>query len=118
MVFHRLFYRILPVQNVRPFHHSPTERNNRNVFFGKLYGQQHTVGNNGQIAFADKKRYNMMLILIFMTVFLWMFSLYVLLYYMNSLINLLLISRCIFKIIPTKVINKTKELEDWIDDRY
>ena len=89
-----------------------------NKFFLNIPNKLFEVFVNSFEEYTDKKRYNMMLILIFMTVFLWMFSLYVLLYYMNSLINLLLISRCIFKIIPTKVINKTKELEDWIDDRY
>ena len=68
--------------------------------------------------YTDKKENTMMLILIFMTICIWIFSLYIILSFINTLINLLLISRCIFKIIPTKVINKTKELEDWIDDKY
>ena len=89
-----------------------------NKFFLKIPNKLFEVFVNSFEEYTDKKRYNMLLILIFMTFFLWIFSLYVLGYYMNSLINLLLISRCIFKIIPTKVINKTKELEDWIDDRY
>ena len=89
-----------------------------NKFFLKIPNKLFEVFVNSFEEYTDKKRYNMLLILIFMTFFLWSFSLYVLGYYMNSLINLLLISRCIFKIIPTKVINKTKELEDWIDDRY
>ena len=68
--------------------------------------------------YTDNKEKNMIIILVFMTLCIWAFSLYIILRFVNTLINLLLISRCIFKIIPTKVINKTKELEDWIDDKY
>jgi uncharacterized protein YggT (Ycf19 family) len=53
-----------------------------------------------------------------MIISIWIFSLYIILRYIDVLIRLLLISRCIFKIIPTRVINQTKELEDWIDDKY
>ena len=68
--------------------------------------------------YTDNKEKNMIIILVFMTLCIWAFSLYIILRFVDTLINLLLISRCIFKIIPTKVINKTKELEDWIDDKY
>lgn len=68
--------------------------------------------------YTDNKEKNMIIILVFMTLCIWVFSLYIILRFVDTLINLLLISRCIFKIIPTKVINKTKELEDWIDDKY
>ena len=67
---------------------------------------------------GKNKEKNMIIILVFMTLCIWVFSLYIILRFVDTLINLLLISRCIFKIIPTKVINKTKELEDWIDDKY
>ncbi len=68
--------------------------------------------------YTDNKEKNMIIILVFMTLCIWVFSLYIILRFVDTLINLLLISRYIFKIIPTKVINKTKELEDWIDDKY
>ena len=61
---------------------------------------------------------NIRTIIIFMVLMLWIFCLYVIFFYIQNLIHLLLISRCIFKIIPTRVINQTKDLEDWIDDKY
>ena len=57
-------------------------------------------------------------IIIVMIMILWIYCLYVIFFYIKNLIHLLLISRCIFKIIPTRVINQTKDLEDWIDDKY
>ena len=57
-------------------------------------------------------------IIIIMIMILWIFCLYVIFFYIKTLIHLLLISRCVFKIIPTRVINQTKDLEDWIDDKY
>jgi len=57
-------------------------------------------------------------IIIVMIMIMWIFCLYVIFFYIKNLIHLLLISRCIFKIIPTRVINQTKDLEDWIDDKY
>ena len=57
-------------------------------------------------------------IIIVMIMMLWIFCLYVIFLYIKNLIHLLLISRCIFKIIPTRVINQTKDLEDWIDNKY
>ena len=57
-------------------------------------------------------------IIIGMIMILWLFCLYVIFFYIKNLIHLLLISRCIFKIIPTRVINQTKDLEDWIDNKY
>ena len=57
-------------------------------------------------------------IIILMVICLWVFCIYIMVFYIKKLVHILLISRCIFKIIPTKVINQTKELEDWIDDKY
>ena len=57
-------------------------------------------------------------IIIVMIMILWIFCLYVIFFYIKTLIHLLLISRCVFKIIPTRVINQTKDLEDWIDNKY
>jgi hypothetical protein len=38
--------------------------------------------------------------------------------FVNKLIHLLSVSRCILKIIPTTVINNTQELENWIENKY
>ena len=68
--------------------------------------------------YGSQEEGNIKIIIILMIIFLWIFCLYVIFIYVNNLIHLLLISRCIFKIIPTRVINQTKDLEDWIDDKY
>jgi hypothetical protein len=46
------------------------------------------------------------------------FSIYIIFFFTKSLIHLLSISRCILKIVPTFVINKTPELEEWIENKY
>ena len=38
--------------------------------------------------------------------------------FVNHLIHLLSVSRCILKIIPISVINNTQELESWIENKY
>lgn len=38
-------------------------------------------------------------------------------FFVNQLIHLLSVSRCILKIIPTNVISSTQDLEDWIENR-
>ena len=68
--------------------------------------------------YGETVKTNLRTIIIFMILILWIFCLYVIFFYIKNLIHLLLISRCIFKIIPTRVINQTKDLEDWIDDKY
>ena len=44
--------------------------------------------------------------------------LYVAFCFVNKLVHLLSVSRCILKIIPTTVINNTQELESWIENKY
>ena len=43
---------------------------------------------------------------------------YVAFCFVNKLVHLLSVSRCILKIIPTTVINNTQELESWIENKY
>ena len=68
--------------------------------------------------YGESIKNNIRSIIVVMIIILWIICLYVIFFYINNLIHLLLISRCIFKIIPTRVINQTKDLEDWIDDKY
>ena len=43
---------------------------------------------------------------------------YIGLFHIKKLIQLLSISHCVVKIIPTNVINNTQELENWIENKY
>ena len=49
-------------------------------------------------------------IIILMVICLWVFCIYIMVFYIKKLVHILLISRCIFKIIPTKVINQTNDM--------
>jgi PAS domain S-box-containing protein len=46
------------------------------------------------------------------------FAIYVIFIFINKLIHLLSVSRCILRIIPTVVITHTQELEIWIESKY
>ena len=43
---------------------------------------------------------------------------YIGIFFVEKLIHLLSVSRCILKIIPTSVINSNEDLEKWIEDKY
>jgi len=61
------------------------------------------------------------IIIILISIFgliLFLFSSYIAFVFTNKLIHLLSVSRCIFRIIPTSVINNTAELETWIENKY
>ena len=83
-----------------------------------LYTSYQEIFEDSEKDYINDIKGKMVSLLICMIISIWIFSLYIILKYINVLIRLLLISRCIFKIIPTRVINQTKELEDWIDDKY
>ena len=46
------------------------------------------------------------------------FAVYVIFVFIQKLIHLLSVSRCILRIIPTSVITNTNELESWIESKY
>jgi hypothetical protein len=46
------------------------------------------------------------------------FSAYIAFVFTGKLIHLLSVSRCIFRIIPTNVINNTNELETWLENKF
>jgi hypothetical protein len=65
------------------------------------------------------QRKTIMIILIFIFGFIiLLFSSYIIFFYINKLIHLLSVSRCILRILPTIVINNTAELETWIENKY
>ena len=76
------------------------------------------IFHKSEVEFSKYMKNMITLIIVLMIICLWIFCLYIIIFYIKKIIHLLLISRCIFKIIPTRVINQTKELEDWIDDKY
>lgn len=60
-------------------------------------------------------------ILIFMILFcllIFIFAIYIYFFYINTLINLLAISRCVLRVIPTNVIFETPKLEAWIESKF
>ena len=87
-------------------------------YFSKIINIYCEVIEKSREDYGSLEEGNIKIIIIMMIIFMWIFCLYVIFIYVNNLIHLLLISRCIFKIIPTRVINQTKDLEDWIDDKY
>ena len=87
-------------------------------YFHKIIDKYCEVIEQTREEYGTQEEGNIKIVIIIMIIFLWMFCLYVIFIYVNNLVHLLLISRCIFKIIPTRVINQTKDLEDWIDDKY
>ena len=87
-------------------------------YFHKIIDIYCDVIEKSRKEYGSQEEGNIKIIIIMMIIFLWIFCLYVIFIYVNNLVHLLLISRCIFKIIPTRVINQTKDLEDWIDDKY
>jgi uncharacterized membrane protein len=87
-------------------------------YFRKIPIKFIDIFNKSEIEYSNKMKKLITTIIIFMVICLWGFCLYIMIFYIQKLVHILLISRCIFKIIPTKVINQTKELEDWIDDKY
>ena len=87
-------------------------------YFHKIIDKYCEVIEQSREEYGTQEEGNIKIVIIIMIIFLWIFCLYVIFIYVNNLVHLLLISRCIFKIIPTRVINQTKDLEDWIDDKY
>lgn len=75
------------------------------------------VSNSLDIFLNDRKTIMIILIFIFGFIIL-VFSSYIIFIYINKLIHLLSVSRCILRIIPTIVINNTAELETWIENKY
>ena len=89
-----------------------------NEYLSKIINIYCSIIEQSAQEYGESIKDNIRSIIIVMIMILWIFCLYVIFFYINNLIHLLLISRCIFKIIPTRVINQTKDLEDWIDDKY
>jgi CO dehydrogenase/acetyl-CoA synthase delta subunit len=89
-----------------------------NEYLSKIINIYCDIIEKSNSEFGESIKNNIRSITVVMIIILWLICLYVIFFYINNLIHLLLISRCIFKIIPTRVINQTKDLEDWIDDKY
>ena len=65
----------------------------------------------------EKKNIVVILTIIFFVMVI-LLCVYIAFCFVNQLIHLLSVSRCILKIIPTSVINNTQELESWIENKY
>ena len=65
----------------------------------------------------NKRNYIVLLTIIFFFMVI-LLCVYIAFCFVNHLIHLLSVSRCILKIIPTSVINNTQELESWIENKY
>ena len=89
-----------------------------NIYLNKMIDVYCNVIEESNNDYVESIKNSIRTIIIFMILILWIFCIYVIFFYIQNLVHLLLISRCIFKIIPTRVINQTKELEDWMDDKY
>ena len=87
-------------------------------YLSKLPNKFIEIFHQSEVEFSQLMKKLIIIIDIFMIIILWIYCLYIIIIYIKKIIHLLLISRCVFKIIPTRVINQTKELEDWIDDKY
>ena len=87
-------------------------------YLSKLPNKFIEIFHQSEVEFSQLMKKLIIIIDIFMIIILWIYCLYIIIIYIQKIIHLLLISRCVFKIIPTRVINQTKELEDWIDDKY
>jgi PAS domain S-box-containing protein len=66
---------------------------------------------------AEQRQLIFSMIVIF-SIILLIFSLYIIFIFTGTLIHLLSISRCLVKVVPTGIINKTQELEEWIENKY
>ena len=89
-----------------------------NKYFSKIINIYCEIIEKSNKEYGEIAKTDIRAIIIVMILILWLFCLYVIFFYIKNLIHLLLISRCIFKIIPTRVINQTKDLEDWMDNKY
>ncbi|MCQ2816891.1 MAG: PAS domain S-box protein, partial [archaeon] len=67
--------------------------------------------------YLSQKKTIMLLLIILFGVIMIAISLYIAIFFVDRLIHLLSVSRCILKIIPTTVINSTQELENWIENK-
>jgi hypothetical protein len=69
-------------------------------------------------AFLDSKRITIIILVVVFVIVILIFAMYVIVLFINKLIHLLSVSRCILKIIPTNVITNTNELESWLESKY
>ena len=65
---------------------------------------------------AEQRKLIFTMIIIFSIILLF-FSLYIIFIFTQTLIHLLSISRCLIKVVPTGIINKTQELEEWLENK-
>ncbi len=66
--------------------------------------------------FLKEMRIQIITILTVFSFVVFVFSIFIWFFYTKKLINFIRISRCTMKIIPSKVISKTLEIENWIDN--
>ncbi|MCQ2819196.1 MAG: hypothetical protein MJ252_18180 [archaeon] len=85
------------------------------IYFREINNKLVNVFQKSMFDYSEDKKGTMNTILILFIICNWLFSLYVIFIFMKRLTKWLLISRSVFKIIPTKIINKTKELEEFIE---
>ena len=69
-------------------------------------------------SYLKKKKNIVVLLIVIFCIMVILLCLYMAFCFVNKLIHLLSVSRCILKIIPTTVINNTQELENWIENKY
>ena len=69
-------------------------------------------------SFLDEKQIVIIILIVVFGVIIIGFSIYIGVFFVDRLIHLLSVSRCILKIIPTTVINSSQELEGWIENKY
>jgi len=70
------------------------------------------------IKYLKEKKNIVVLLTIIFFVMVILLCVYIAFCFVNQLIHLLSVSRCILKIIPNSVINNTQELESWIENKY
>ena len=96
-------------------------KNLENIFYKFITPVSDNLANNCGMSLYNylktKKRKLFILLFIFYCM-IFLFCLYVALFFIDKLIRLFTISRCIFKIIPTNVISNTEELESWIENKH
>ena len=76
------------------------------------------ICNKGLLDYLNNKRNIVVFLLIMFSIIIIGLCIYIGFFFVNRLIHLLSVSRCILKIIPTSVINNTQELEMWIESKY
>ena len=68
--------------------------------------------------FSNTIEIRIVILMILFSVLIFIFSIYIYFFYIKTLINMLSISRCVLRVIPTNVIFDTPKLEAWIESKF